>query len=73
MPFPLRRMNKNHAAIDGVKKEYLGQTNITFKLRWNNHKSECKLPHKEKATCLSKYIWQLKRKETNFTMNWSVA
>jgi hypothetical protein len=58
---------------DGVEKEYLGQTNITFKLRYNNHKSECKLPHKEKATCLSKYIWQLKRKETSYTINWSVA
>jgi hypothetical protein len=56
-----------------VEKEYLGQTNITFKLRWNNHKSECKLPHKEKATCLSKYVWYLKRKEINFTINWSVA
>ena len=60
-------------SVDGVEKEYLGQTNITFKLRWNNHKSECKLPHKEKATCLSKYIWQLKRKETNYTINWPVA
>ena len=57
----------------GVEKEYLGQTNITFKLRWNNHKSECKLPHKEKATCLSKYVWYLKRKEINFTIKWSVA
>ena len=56
-----------------MEKEYLGQTNITFKLRWNNHKSECKLPHKEKATCLSKYVWYLKRKEINFTINWSVA
>ena len=61
------------AREDGVEKEYLGQTNITFKLRWNNHKSECKLPHKEKATCLSKYVWYLKRKEINFTINWSVA
>ena len=51
----------------------MGQTNITFKLRWNNHKSECKLPHKEKATCLSKYVWYLKRKEINFTIKWSVA
>ena len=57
----------------GVEKEYLGQTNVTFKTRWNNHKNECKLPHKEKATCLSKYIWQLKREETDYTINWSVA
>ena len=28
---------------------------------------------KEKATCLSKYIWQLKREETDYTINWSVA
>ena len=58
---------------DGVEKEYLGQTNVTFKLRYNNHKNDCKLPHKEKATCLSKYIWQLKRRETDYTINWSVA
>ena len=57
----------------GVEKEYLGQNNVTFKTRWNNHKNECKLPHKKKATCLSKYIWQLKREETDYTINWSVA
>ena len=42
-------------STDGVR-EYRGQNNVTFKLRWNNHKNECKLPHKKKATCLSKYI-----------------
>ena len=56
-------------STDGLR-EYLGQSNVTFKLRWNNHKNECKLPHKEKVTCLSKYIRKLKRQETNYTINW---
>ena len=48
---------------------YIDQCHI--KLRWNNHKNECKLPNKEKATCLSKYIWKLKRQETDYTIKWS--
>ena len=53
--------------------EYIGQTNVTFKVRWNNHKTDFRHQKKEKSTTLSKYVWHLKRKEVDYSLSWSTA
>ena len=53
--------------------EYIGQTDLTFKVRWNNHKTDFRHQRKEKATTLSKYVWHLKRKEVDHSLSWSTA
>ena len=57
----------------GTSKEYVGQTHITFKKRWNNSKQEQKNPAKENSTELSKHVWKLKRNNIAYDIDWSVA
>ena len=52
-------------------KHYFGQTAITFKKRWNNHKSDCKLPHKRLATTFSNHMWSLKDMGEESSVSWS--
>ena len=56
------------------EREYVGQTTKTFKERFNSHKSDAKIPSREKSTELSKYIWALRRKGiAEYSIDWSVA
>ena len=54
-------------------KEYLGQASNTFKFRYNGHTDSFRNEHKEKDTTLSKYLWQLKRKEEVHEIKWYIA
>ena len=54
-------------------KEYLGQASNTFKFRYNGHTDSFRNEHKEKDTTLSKYLWQLKRREEEHEIKWYIA
>ena len=54
-------------------KEYLGQASNTFKFRYNGHTDSFRNEVKEKETTLSKFLWQLKRKDEENTVKWSIA
>ena len=51
-------------------KRYIGQTTVTFKLRWNNHKQSFNQSYKRHSTSLSSYIWQLKRMNIDYDISW---
>ena len=55
------------------KENYIGITETTFKTRFNNHKASFKNPKLEKATELSKHIWDLKKKEINNSISWIIV
>ena len=55
---------------DTEHKEYIGQTAITFKLRFNNHKTSFTHSRKRHHTALSKYIWKQKDKGVDTTITW---
>ena len=50
---------------------YVGLTENSFKTRYYNHKTSFNLYEKRNATELSKYVWQLKRREIiEYTIKW---
>ena len=51
---------------------YIGLTENDFKSRFANHKQSFKKEHLKNATELSKYIWTLKEKGTDFEMKWKI-
>lgn len=52
-------------------KQYIGSTATSFKQRFANHKSS--FTHRNNAqTELSKYIWHLKNKQTDFEIRWEI-
>ncbi|OOZ40503.1 hypothetical protein, partial [Solemya elarraichensis gill symbiont] len=53
-------------------KAYIGISDTEFKKRWYNHQSSFRLEHKKKDTELSKYIWNLKEKRVDYTIEWTV-
>ena len=53
-------------------KKYLGQCATTFKVRYNNHKSECKVPSKRYATKMSGHVWNLKDKNINYNIKFKI-
>jgi hypothetical protein len=57
---------------DGVKKEYIRMTATTFKERYANHKKSFKFHRYENVTELSKYIWELKSNDRDYTLKWSI-
>ena len=56
-----------------IKKEmfYIGAAE-TFKLRYANHLKSFRHEQYKKETALSKYIWTLKSKNLNFSINWKI-
>ena len=62
---------KAEVKSSSVTRHYYGQTAITFKKRWSNHKSDCKLPYKKHSTTYSTYMWSLKDREEDSTVKWS--
>ena len=53
-------------------KTYIGLTEGTFKKRLYGHTSSFKHEKQEKSTGLSKYIWQRKRANEKYSIEWSV-
>ena len=53
-------------------KSYIGSTATTFKERFGNHKSDCKLEHRRHATKLSGYVWELRDKNLQATLNYKI-
>ena len=41
--------------------------------RYNNHTCSFRNKSREKNTELSKYVWELKDKDVNFSFNWDIA
>ena len=55
-----------------TKETYIGLTGDRFKTRYNNHTCSFRDNSKRNSTELSKYIWSLKDKNINYTVNWKV-
>ena len=54
------------------RKEYYGSTGGAFKDRYANHKKSLKHEKYQNETELSKYIWKLKTKGTNYELKWKI-
>ena len=57
--------------FDNSTKTYIGLAE-DFKARYRNHLKSFRNEIYEKETELSKYIWQLKRSNINFNINWKI-
>ena len=55
-----------------TKETYIGLAGDRFKTRYNNHTCSFRDNSKSNSTELSKYIWSLKDKNINYTVNWKV-
>ena len=55
-----------------TKKTYYGLTERSFKKRFNEHNSSFRLQSKRNATELSKYVWDLKNKNLQPKVSWSI-
>ena len=53
-------------------KVYIGLSGGPFKDRFRNHTKSFKHERYEKDTELSKYIWNLKRKQCDFNIRWEI-
>lgn len=51
---------------------YVGLTSTSFKTRFYNHKQSFTDSNKKTSTELSKYIWQLKEKNSRYTITWKI-
>ena len=56
----------------GNARVYIGMTEHSFKTRFNNHKASFKHRKHSHATVLSKYIWDLKDSNIDFSIKWSI-
>ena len=61
------------ATTPGETKVYIGMTEHSFKTRYNNHKLSFKHRKHSHDTVLSKYIWDLKDNNTEFSIKWSIV
>lgn len=61
------------ATTPGETKVYIGMTEHSFKSRYNNHKLSFKHRKHSHDTVLSKYIWDLKDNNTDFSIKWSIV
>lgn len=55
------------------EKMYIGNTGDTFKSRYSNHTLTFRNEKYSKRTELSKYIWSLKRKNTQYNIKWEIV
>ena len=53
-------------------KSYIGICETSFKTRFNNHKSSFNIEEKKNISELSKYVWELKNKKSDFQITWSM-
>ena len=56
----------------GDAQTYVGITEGSFKSRYNNHTSTFRNPKRKHSTALSKYIWNLKDINANFSLKWKI-
>ena len=52
---------------------YYSTCENTFKEHYNNHTCSFRNKSREKNTELSTYVWELKDKDVNFSINWDIA
>ena len=72
----------NDLAVDGTLNKtnqpnqptymQIGICKTSFKTRFNNKKSSFNIEEKKNTTELSKYVWELKNKKSNFLITWSI-
>ena len=58
--------------IDLPKPAYVGLTENSFKTRHANHEASFNSFDKRNATELSKYVWELKNQNINYTIKWKL-
>ena len=58
--------------VSKEEENYLGLTGNTFKSRYGGHKSSFKNEKQTGETTLSMHIWDLKKKDKQFTIKWKV-
>jgi hypothetical protein len=51
---------------------YTGLTGGTFKARYNKHQSDMRNVRDQHNTCLSQYIWELKRENIPYRIDWRI-
>ena len=54
------------------EREYIGLTENAFKQRYANHMSTFRHEKNEKSTELAKYVWNLKRRNEQYQMKWTI-
>ena len=52
--------------------EYIGLSSSSFKTRFNNHKLTFNQERYKQSTSLSSYVWELKQKNINHKIDWSI-
>ena len=57
---------------NGKSESYIGLTSRTFKDRYTKHRSSINNENSKQKTTLSKYIWDLKRRNVNFELKWKI-
>ena len=60
------------AKDNGEMKEYIGMTSTTFKERFSNHLKSFNSSSYANETRLSKYVWELKKKNRPYDIKWSI-
>ena len=58
--------------MNDSKKFYVGLADTAFKERYRNHTRDFRNQYYEKSTEFSKYIWRLKKKGIEYTIQWKV-
>ena len=53
-------------------KQYVGSSGLSFKSRYTRHKCSFNYSKYRLKTTLSKYIWELKDKNEDFSINWEI-
>ena len=66
------RENDNNRTRKKNTESYVGLTENEFKKRFPNHKQSFTNPRLRNATELSKYIWSLKEKNTEYDIAWKI-
>ena len=61
------------ASVSTTTKYYYGTCENTFKERYNNDNCSFRNKSREKKTKLSKYIWELNKKNINYFINWNIT
>ena len=57
---------------NGRTETYVGLTENSFKIRYNNHQSTFRHQDKQTSTELSKYIWDIKTSGHEYTITWRI-
>ena len=58
--------------LDWTKQLYIGMTSNKFKVRWKNHAKSFWDEKQSNETELSKYVWDLKKNQLDFSLKWLI-